>query len=130
MLSVQHYFCCITFGGLEIYIGSDMNTWYFQFSPKHVSIKAAFVDEKYIFLLTSYCCHFFNSLQVNEISICPLLILLPLKIKYPRKISALSFSRIAKSMLSYNFVCIVGPKEKADCLGMCKKVFFLFPIFT
>jgi len=53
-----------------------------------------------------------------------------LKIKYPRKISALSFSRIAKSMLSYNFVCIVGPKEKADCLGMCKKVFFLFPIFT
>ena len=130
MLSVQHYFFCIPFGGLQICIGSDMNTWYFQFSPKHVNIKATFLDEKYIFLLTSYAYDFFNSLQVNEICISPLLILLPLKIKYPRKISALSFSRIAISMLSYNFICIVWPKEKAECLGMWKKVFFLFPIFT
>ena len=70
-------------------------------------MKSAFVGEKYIFLLTSYAYDFFNSLQVNEIFIYPFLILLPLKSKYPTKISGLSFSRIAKSMLSYNFVCIV-----------------------
>jgi len=132
--NLLHAFCsalffCITFGRIQICIGSDMNTWYFQFSPKHVSIKFAFVDEKYILLLTSYAYDFFNSLQVNEICICPLLILLSLKIKYPRKISALSFSRIAKSMLSYNFVCIVWPKEKAKCLGMWKKGVFSFPHF-
>jgi len=81
-------------------------------------MKSEFLDEKYIFLLTSYAYDFFNSLQVNEIYICPLLILLPLKIKYPTKISALSFWRISKSMLSYNFVCIVWPKEKVESLGM------------
>jgi len=116
--NLLHAFCsaiffCITFGRIYCIV-SDMNTWYFQVSPKHVSMKSAFPGEKYIFLLTSYAYDFFNSLQVNEICICPLLILLPLKIKYQTKISTLSFSRIAKSMLSYNFVCIVWPKKKLN----------------
>jgi len=59
---------------------SNMNSWYLQFSQKHVSMKYAFVGQKYIFLLTSYAYHFFNNLQLNVCRdliciFCPFLIL-------------------------------------------------------
>jgi len=83
-------------------------------------MKSAFVGQKYIFLLTSHAYHFFNSLQLNGICICPFLILLPLKSKYPTNILALSFSRIAKSMLLLKLTFIIILEFCMHCLTKAK----------
>jgi len=58
MLSVEHnlfvllflFLCNLWIHAYENVMVSDINNWYFQFTQNDVSMKSAFVGQKYIFL--------------------------------------------------------------------------------